>query len=465
MLGQKIGKPLHVLSGNRTREEQEALYAKYLNGTGNLAARPGTSNHEDGKAADVYVGKGGPALQTVAGKEAEALGLGFPVGGEPWHVENVSGTKAPNAELTVAAKPTGSVTVKGQAASADQQKVLHDVIATTVSESKKKGLSQADSRRAAQIAVMTVTQESSTSNLNHGDRLSLGAFQQRPDSGWGNPGSVVQDTKDFVNGVGSNKGLFDTMKENKGAALTVLAQTVQKSGLPDAYAQWEKESKKTVDSYLGGSGSSAAQSSDTSSTTTAGTSSAPASAGAPASSGSAPAASSGSAGSGARPGGASSGDSGSGGGSRSKPTPPAPSGSRPRPGGATPDVATPEPDAVDEPIGEPADDSAVVPDTPVSTEPNALAQSVVDKLSAAMLVDPAFMWQLFASLGYPDLSTEAGRQQLAAAALPYSQAGQASAAPAAAQPVAAQPVVAQPVDAMPTAAVQAAYATYAQPAA
>ena len=42
-----------VTSGFRTYAQQAALYAAYKNGTGNLAAPPGSSNHEGGQAVDV----------------------------------------------------------------------------------------------------------------------------------------------------------------------------------------------------------------------------------------------------------------------------------------------------------------------------------------------------------------------------------------------------------------------------
>jgi hypothetical protein len=45
--------PTGSRSSYRTYEEQEALYQDYLNGTGNLAAVPGTSNHGEGLAVDV----------------------------------------------------------------------------------------------------------------------------------------------------------------------------------------------------------------------------------------------------------------------------------------------------------------------------------------------------------------------------------------------------------------------------
>jgi uncharacterized protein YcbK (DUF882 family) len=86
-LGERMGEKLTIVSGNRTRQEQEVLYQKYLNGTGNLAAKPGTSNHEHGDAADVNI-KGTSLANVGKAKQlADELGLHFPVPGEPWHVE------------------------------------------------------------------------------------------------------------------------------------------------------------------------------------------------------------------------------------------------------------------------------------------------------------------------------------------------------------------------------------------
>ena len=78
---------IEFVSGWRTRHEQSELYSMFLNGTGNLAAVPGTSRHEIGYAADVYVK--GTALADYPGVRARAkrFGLHFPVGGEAWHVE------------------------------------------------------------------------------------------------------------------------------------------------------------------------------------------------------------------------------------------------------------------------------------------------------------------------------------------------------------------------------------------
>ena len=86
-LGERMGQPVSVTSGQRTRAEQQALYDAYKAGRGNLAAKPGTSNHESGNAADAKIGGKSLASNAKAKAVAGELGLHFPVPGEPWHVE------------------------------------------------------------------------------------------------------------------------------------------------------------------------------------------------------------------------------------------------------------------------------------------------------------------------------------------------------------------------------------------
>ena len=75
------GVELKITSANRSRQEQEVLYQKYLNGTGNLAAKPGTSNHEGGLAIDFT---NTPGAHAWLAKNAGRFGLkNLP--GEPWH--------------------------------------------------------------------------------------------------------------------------------------------------------------------------------------------------------------------------------------------------------------------------------------------------------------------------------------------------------------------------------------------
>ncbi|MCW2926740.1 MAG: penicillin-resistant DD-carboxypeptidase [Thermoleophilia bacterium] len=86
-LGSQLGEKVNVNSGFRSRAEQEELYAAYKAGRGNLAAKPGTSRHESGNAADAAIGGTNLASNPKAKELALQLGLHFPVPGEPWHVE------------------------------------------------------------------------------------------------------------------------------------------------------------------------------------------------------------------------------------------------------------------------------------------------------------------------------------------------------------------------------------------
>lgn len=77
----KDGVDLRISSGYRSRQEQEVLYQKYLNGTGNLAAKPGTSNHESGLAIDF---ENTPGAFAWLKKNSTRFGLkNLP--SEPWH--------------------------------------------------------------------------------------------------------------------------------------------------------------------------------------------------------------------------------------------------------------------------------------------------------------------------------------------------------------------------------------------
>jgi D-alanyl-D-alanine carboxypeptidase-like protein len=77
----KDGVDLQISSSFRSREEQEKLYQSYLNGTGNLAAKPGSSNHESGLAIDF---KNTSGAYDWLKKNAGRYGLkNLP--SEPWH--------------------------------------------------------------------------------------------------------------------------------------------------------------------------------------------------------------------------------------------------------------------------------------------------------------------------------------------------------------------------------------------
>lgn len=91
--------------------------------------------------------------------------------------------------------------------------------------------------RAVTIALATALQESALRNIHHGDRDSLGLFQQRPSQGWGTE-------KQIMDPIYSAGMFYDHLVEVPGYTrlpLTVAAQRVQRSGFPQAYAKHEPD--------------------------------------------------------------------------------------------------------------------------------------------------------------------------------------------------------------------------------
>ena len=77
------GLDLQLNSGYRTYAEQAALYRAYLNGTGNLAARPGHSTHGLGLSADIKVTD--PATLRWLRAHAKTYEFVNDVPSEAWH--------------------------------------------------------------------------------------------------------------------------------------------------------------------------------------------------------------------------------------------------------------------------------------------------------------------------------------------------------------------------------------------
>lgn len=91
--------------------------------------------------------------------------------------------------------------------------------------------------RAVTIALATAIQESALRNIAHGDRDSVGLFQQRPSQGWG----TARQIQDPVYSAGK---FYDYLVKVPGYSrlpLTVAAQRVQRSGFPQAYAKHEAD--------------------------------------------------------------------------------------------------------------------------------------------------------------------------------------------------------------------------------
>ncbi|MFV0127976.1 hypothetical protein ACLGI4_09715 [Streptomyces sp. HMX112] len=91
--------------------------------------------------------------------------------------------------------------------------------------------------RAVTIALATALQESALRNIAHGDRDSLGLFQQRPSQGWGTEAQIMDP-------VFSASRFYEHLAQVPGYSrlpLTVAAQRVQRSGFPQAYAKHEPD--------------------------------------------------------------------------------------------------------------------------------------------------------------------------------------------------------------------------------
>ncbi|MFJ7148602.1 heavy metal transporter [Streptomyces sp. NPDC100445] len=91
--------------------------------------------------------------------------------------------------------------------------------------------------RAVTIALATALQESGLRNIGHGDRDSLGLFQQRPSQGWGTERQIM----DPAYAAGIFYAHLAKVPDYTGLPLTVAAQRVQRSGYPEAYAKHEPD--------------------------------------------------------------------------------------------------------------------------------------------------------------------------------------------------------------------------------
>jgi hypothetical protein len=103
-------------------------------------------------------------------------------------------------------------------------------------------------RRAAVLAVATGIVESGLRNLNHGDRDSLGVFQQRPSQGWGTAAQIL-------NPVYATGKFLDALVALPGWARMgpgEAEQAVQRSGFPDRYAPQEKPAADIVARFWNG---------------------------------------------------------------------------------------------------------------------------------------------------------------------------------------------------------------------
>ena len=101
--------------------------------------------------------------------------------------------------------------------------------------------------RAATIGNATAIQESKLRNIKFGDRDSLGLFQQRPSQGWGTE-------KQVLDPVYSTNKFYDALTKIDGyqqMEITKVAQMVQRSAAPQAYAEHEQEGRVLASTLAG----------------------------------------------------------------------------------------------------------------------------------------------------------------------------------------------------------------------
>ena len=85
------GVRISIVSGFRTMDQQRYLYNLYLSGRGNLAARPGYSNHQSGLALDLNTSSAG--VYSWMSRNAARYGFRRTVPSEPWHWERPEGSQ------------------------------------------------------------------------------------------------------------------------------------------------------------------------------------------------------------------------------------------------------------------------------------------------------------------------------------------------------------------------------------
>jgi hypothetical protein len=126
-----------------------------------------------------------------------------------------------------------TATAAGQTVRLDQEQAVN---ATTIAAvAVRRGLPA----RAVSIALAAAFQESDLRNLDHGDRDSLGLFQQRPSQGWGR----AEQVQDPVYAANRFYDELVTVPGYREMSITEAAQRVQRSAFPDAYAAHEARAR------------------------------------------------------------------------------------------------------------------------------------------------------------------------------------------------------------------------------
>ena len=138
-------------------------------------------------------------------------------------------------------EPTCRATALGRSVTFTPEQTANAATITAIA--LKRGLPA----RAATIANATAIVESKLRNLTYGDRDSLGLFQQRPSQGWGTAEQVLDP-------VHATNKFYDALIKVDGyqsMVITQVAQEVQHSGFPQAYADHEEEGRILASTLAG----------------------------------------------------------------------------------------------------------------------------------------------------------------------------------------------------------------------
>ena len=103
--------------------------------------------------------------------------------------------------------------------------------------------------RAVSIALATAYQESKITNIETGDRDSIGLFQQRPSQGWGTREQIL----DPVYAINAFYDALVKIDGYEGMRITEAAQEVQRSGYPEAYEDHAADARALASALTGNS--------------------------------------------------------------------------------------------------------------------------------------------------------------------------------------------------------------------
>jgi hypothetical protein len=138
-------------------------------------------------------------------------------------------------------QPSCTATAAGVTVAFSPEQTANAALIAAISD--KRGLPP----RVATIAIATAIQESKLRNLTYGDRDSLGLFQQRPSQGWGTREQILDP-------VHATNAFYDALVKVDGyenMEITKVAQAVQKSAYPSAYADHEQEGRVLASTLRG----------------------------------------------------------------------------------------------------------------------------------------------------------------------------------------------------------------------